>query len=271
MPEHLTVNQGVTGSSPVGGAKLKEPRLARGSFNLIPPSEPESAILSRNSQQPVGRLTGLDRFSGLNLHLDALLVRTNGLIQGVQRSPTCHKGSCNARSFCFAFSFRTRTCVTLARQSAASRAADAHFDVSAKRNAVAPTASQSDISPARGRNGLIHRVFNASPILHKRIVQRTVLLFCLSPTEPEPVSLSRDSQQPVGRLTHTLTFPRSGMRSLRPQVKVMVQTRFASLNRLITGCHWFKFSRGSHQDATKKQLSEKPLYFKGFLLFSEQK
>ena len=81
--EHLTVNQGVTGSSPVGGAKLKEPRLARGSFNLIPPSEPEPAILSRNSQQPVGRLTGLDRFSGLNLHLDALLVRTNGLIQGV--------------------------------------------------------------------------------------------------------------------------------------------------------------------------------------------
>ena len=56
-PEHLTVNQGVTGSSPVGGAKLKEPRLARGSFNLIPPSEPEPAILSRNSQQPVGRLT----------------------------------------------------------------------------------------------------------------------------------------------------------------------------------------------------------------------
>ena len=104
--EHLTVNQGVTGSSPVGGAKLKEPRLARGSFNLIPPSEPEPAILSRNSQQPVGRLTGLDRFSGLNLHLDALLVRTNWLIQGV-------------------------------------------------------------------------RVSNASPIFHKRIVQRTVLLFCL--------------------------------------------------------------------------------------------
>ena len=104
--EHLTVNQGVTGSSPVGGAKLKEPRLVRGSFNLIPLSEPEPVSLSRDSQQPVGRLTGLDRFSGLNLHLDALLVRTNGLIQGV-------------------------------------------------------------------------RVSNASPILHKRIVQRTVLLFCL--------------------------------------------------------------------------------------------
>ena len=88
--EHLTVNQGVTGSSPVGGAKLKEPRLARGSFNLIPPSEPEPVSLSRDSHKPVGRLTGLDRFSGLNLHLDALLVRTNGLIQGVTtptRSP----------------------------------------------------------------------------------------------------------------------------------------------------------------------------------------
>ena len=88
MPEHLTVNQGVTGSSPVGGAKLKEPRLVRGSFNLIPPSEPEPVSLSRDSQQPVvGRLTGLDRFSGLNLHLDALLVRTNGLIQGVTTPP----------------------------------------------------------------------------------------------------------------------------------------------------------------------------------------
>ena len=164
--EHLTVNQGVTGSSPVGGAKLKEPRLVRGSFNLIPPfehepvslsrdsqqpvgrlthtltfprsgmrsfrpqgkvmvqtrkaslnrlitgchnahpisteeprlvrgsfnlippSEPEPVSLSRDSQQPVvGRLTGLDRFSGLNLHLDALLVRTNGLIQGVTTPP----------------------------------------------------------------------------------------------------------------------------------------------------------------------------------------
>ena len=70
--------------------KLKEPRLARGSFNLIPPSEPEPVSLSRDSHKPVGRLTGLDRFSGLNLHLDALLVRTNGLIQGVTtptRSP----------------------------------------------------------------------------------------------------------------------------------------------------------------------------------------
>ena len=52
----------------------------------------------------------------------------------------------------------TRTGDTLAQQSAARRAADAHFDVSAKRNAVAPTARQSDISPVNGRNGLIHRV-----------------------------------------------------------------------------------------------------------------
>ena len=131
------------------------------------------------------------------------------------------KGSCNARSFCFAFSFRTRTGDTLAQQSAARRAADAHFGVSAERNAVAPTASQSDISPVNGRNRLIHRVSQHPPDRHKRIVQRTVLLFCLSPTEPEPAILSRNSQQPVGRLTHTLAFPRSGMRSIRPQVKVI--------------------------------------------------
>ena len=107
--EHLTVNQGVTGSSPVGGAKLKEPRLARGSFNLIPPSEPE-------------------------------------------------------------------TCVTLARQSAALRAADAHFGVSAKRNAVAPTARQSDISPVHGRNGLIQGVTTPTRSPQKNHALRVVLL-----------------------------------------------------------------------------------------------
>ena len=46
-------------------------------------------------------------------------------------------------------------------------AADAHFGVSAERNAVAPTASQSDISPVNGRNGLIHRVSNAHPLATK--------------------------------------------------------------------------------------------------------
>ena len=159
--EHLTVNQGVTGSSPVGGAKLKEPRLARGSFNLIPPSEPEPAILSRNSQQPAGRLTHTLTFprSGMRslrtqvkVMVQTRFASLNRLITGCSMSHQFStKGSCNARSFCFAFSFRTRTGDTLAQQSAARRAADAHFGVSAKRNAVAPTARQSDISPVHGR------------------------------------------------------------------------------------------------------------------------
>lgn len=85
----------VSPSTAHGLPALSQVRLVRGSFNLISPSEPEPVSLSRDSQQPVvGRLTGLDRFSGLNLHLDALLVRTNGLIQGVRvsnASPILHK------------------------------------------------------------------------------------------------------------------------------------------------------------------------------------
>ena len=86
-----SLNRLITGCHNAHPISTEEPRLVRGSFNLAPPSEPE-------------------------------------------------------------------TCVTLAQQSAARRAVDAHFGVSAERNAVATTARQSDISPARGRNGLIHRV-----------------------------------------------------------------------------------------------------------------
>ena len=83
-----SLNRLITGCHNAHPISTEEPRLVRGSFNLIPPSEPEPVSLSRDSQQPVvGRLTGLDRFSGLNLHLDALLVRTNGLIQGVTTPP----------------------------------------------------------------------------------------------------------------------------------------------------------------------------------------
>lgn len=41
------------------------------------------------------------------------------------------------------------------------------------------------------------------------------------------------------------------------------------MNSLLTASSYFV--NYTHQDATKKQLSEKPLNFKGFLLFSEQK
>ena len=54
--EHLTVNQGVTGSSPVGGAKAKGPRNAR-SFCFAFSSGPGPVPLSCNSRQSVGRLT----------------------------------------------------------------------------------------------------------------------------------------------------------------------------------------------------------------------
>ena len=57
--EHLTVNQGVTGSSPVGGAKTESLGRSPGLSVLTLPPGPEAVKLSLHRQQPSagGRLT----------------------------------------------------------------------------------------------------------------------------------------------------------------------------------------------------------------------
>ena len=218
MPEHLTVNQGVTGSSPVGGAKLKEPRLVRGSFNLIPPFEHEPVSLSRDSQQPVGRLTHTLTFprSGMRSFRPQgkVMVQTrkaslNRLITGCHNAhpisteePRLVRGSFNL--------------IPPSEPEPVSLSRDSQQPVVGRLTGLDRFSGLNlhlDALLVR-TNGLIQGVTTPPPISTEepRLVRGSFNL--IPPSEPEPAILSRDSQQPVGRLTHTLTFPRSGMRSL---------------------------------------------------------
>ena len=91
--EHLTVNQGVVGSSPTGGAKTEKVTQSVAFFVLIFSIEFEQRLLILNRQQPEGRLTAMFAPRSLRRGQTCAPVRSvaeaGGLLQGVVgSSPT---------------------------------------------------------------------------------------------------------------------------------------------------------------------------------------
>ena len=91
--EHLTVNQGVVGSSPTGGAKTEKVTQSVAFFVLFFSIEFEQRLLILNRQQPEGRLTATFAPRSLRRGQTCTPVRSvaeaGGLLQGVVgSSPT---------------------------------------------------------------------------------------------------------------------------------------------------------------------------------------